>query len=245
MLPNRKEPNMKQSPSSFDAVREIVKKAGIIGVWQCQLNRRWRLVLSENAGLEWSPTHAKLSFYGPAKLQEEWKASVEKVLQRDLIVPLGDQNAGVEKVETISELIGWLIQYMQAGQKSSYPEPLVNCAKLLVRAFSTMDDNHEMPAFLMWDERPYLGSSFERLTPTCPTRPYSSMLMDWAGRIFDELSLAELPPENALEHTIEAAGLEDQFRQREKEGKVWLVSRRTFEERFGFRVRVELPESIW
>jgi hypothetical protein len=56
---------MKQASSAFDAVRKIVRKAGISGLWQCQLNRRWRLAVNENAGLEWSPTQAKLSFYGP------------------------------------------------------------------------------------------------------------------------------------------------------------------------------------
>jgi hypothetical protein len=231
---------------TFATVRKIVEKAGLSGLWQCQSNRRWRFAVTENAGLQWSPTRAKLSFYGPAKEQEELQAAVEKILQQDLIASRGGQNAGLdlEEIQSIPDLVGWLIQYMQAGQKCDYPKPLVDCAKMLVREFAAMDDD-DTPAFLMWSPPPCLGSSFHQLTPTCATSSYSSMLMDWAGRIYDELSLAELPPENALEHTIEAAGLEDHFRQREKKGKVWLVSRRKFEERFGFRVRIELASSIW
>jgi hypothetical protein len=150
----------------------------------------------------------------------------------------------LEEIQAIPNLVGWLIQYMQAGPKCDYPKPLVDCAKMLVQEFAAMDDD-DTPAFLMWSPPPCLGSSFHQLTATCARSSYSSMLMDWAGRVYDELSLAELPPENALEHTIEAAGLEDHFRQREMKGKVWLVSRRKFEERFGFRVRIELASSIW
>ncbi|GEO19359.1 hypothetical protein [Microvirga aerophila] len=230
---------------SFDTVRKMAKKAGISGLWQRQLNRRWRLAVTEHAGLEWSPTRAKLLFYGPSDLQGEWKAAIEKALKSELIVAHDDKSDELEEILTISDLVGWLIQYMQAGEKCDYLTPVVDCAEYLVREFSDLDDDYDMPAFLMWSPPPCLGSNFVQLTRTCPTRPYSSMLMDWAGRMYHELSLAELPPEDALKHTIKAAGLENLFRQKEKGSKIWLMSRRKFEERFRLRVRVELASSIW
>jgi hypothetical protein len=223
----------------FEAVKTIVEQAGIIGEWHRQPNERWRLAVSGDAGLEWSPTRSKLSFYGRPKIQEQLQNAIEKTLKSNLIVSDAQQDAKLETVQTSSAFVYWLIQYMRAGEKCEYPEPLVVCAETLAEEFSVMDDHHGVVGFLMWGDRPNIGRSFGQLTGNCPTRSYSSMLMGWAGMVYDELSLDDLPPEYAVKRAIEAADLEDQFREKTKGGKSWLVSRRTFEERFGLRVRVE------
>jgi hypothetical protein len=223
----------------FEAVKTIVEQAGIIGEWHRQPNERWRLAVSGDAGLEWSPTRSKLSFYGRPKIQEQLQSAINKVLKSNLIVSDAQQSAQLEMIQTSSALVSWLIQYMRAGEKCEYPEPQVVCAEILAQEFSAMDDHNGVVGFLMWSDRPSIGDSFGQLTGNCPTRSYSSTLMSWAGMVYDELSLDDMPPEYAVERAVRAAGLEDQFREKAKGGKSWLVSRRTFEERFGLRVRVE------
>jgi hypothetical protein len=176
------------------------------------------------------------------KYQEELKAAVENVLQRDLIVPLGDQNAGLEEIPTTPELFGWLIQYMQASEKCNHPEPLVDCAEMLVREFSDLDDDDEIPELLYWEDYRGIGDGFADLSTTSPARPYSLTLMRWAGQMYQRLLHDSLPTVDALWKTIEAADLEKSFREKRKGRKVWLMSRRSFEERFGFRVRIELGD---
>jgi hypothetical protein len=224
----------------FDAVKIIVEQAGIIGKWRRQPNQRWRLTITGDAGLEWSPTRSKLSFFGRPKIREQLQSAIEKTLKNNLIVSDAQQDAKLETIQKSSTFVAWLIQHMHAGEKADFPEPLVACAERLVEEFSSMDDSHGVVGFLMWSERLNIGSSFSQMTGNRPTRSYSSALMHWAGTMYDELSLDDMPPEYAIEGAIEAAGLEKLFREKTKGGKTWLVSRRTFDERFGLRVRIEI-----
>ncbi len=226
----------------FEAAKIVAQQAGFSGMWHQEMNGRWRLPIEEGAGLEWSPTRSKLSAYGPSEAQERLEAAVEKALKGNLMSAPGAQGTGeadLEVIDTYQPLLGWLIQLMRAGPEGEYPKPLVTCAKKVVRQCSYFGGRESITMFSMWISPPYVGHSFKQMTPACPTRPYSITLMDWAGQMLDRLTIGDLYVDDALNDAIECLDLTDQFREKNKGGKSYLMSRRTFEEQYGLRVRIE------
>jgi hypothetical protein len=225
---------------SFDTVKQIAAQAGLSGKWRHHLDGRWTLALEEDAGLQWSPTRSELSFYGPQEVQAQLRAAVETALRSNLLASSEEASArkgAPEEIVSAQALLQWLVQYMESSNKREYPQPLVAYAKMLVRMFSTMDEK-EMPAFQMWSPSSDIGHKFVRLTNTCPTHSYSSMLMDWAGALHDRLAMGDVNLEEAIDYAITSADLHDQFHEVQKGGTTWVKSRPSFEKSFGLRVRV-------
>jgi hypothetical protein len=224
---------------TFNQAKRIAKEAGFLGEWRQQATHRWKLPVTEGAGLEWSPTRSRLSAYGPDEVREELQAAIEKALQRNLIAPSEHQearNADMEVVKTAKDLLEWVIAHMAAGETDEYPQSLVEAAEETIATIQ--DAGGRLPHFVMWSEPPLLGNHFAEMTSTCRTKRYSRMLMAWAGEMYDYLTFDDLLPEDALWSAIEAADLEDYFRKKTKGTQTWLVSRQSLEARFGVRVRV-------
>jgi hypothetical protein len=230
---------MTRAHLTFNQAKQIAKEAGFLGQWRQQATRRWKLPVTEEAGLEWSPTRSKLSAYGPDEEREKLHAAIEKALKQNLLTSPENQDAkkaDMEVIKTSKDQLEWLIAYMAAGETADYPLPLVEAAEDTVATIQ--DEGDRLPNFVMWSEPPLLGSHFAEMTNTCPTKRYSRMLMAWAGEVHDNLTFDDLILEEALWSAIEAADLEDDFRKKAVGTQTWLVSRRSFEERFRVRVRV-------
>ncbi|GEO17788.1 hypothetical protein [Microvirga aerophila] len=225
---------------SFDAAKEIAKQAGLSGLWQHQLSGCWTLAVEKDAGLRWSPTQAELSFYGPQTVVARMRAAVEGALKRNLIASsedTGTEEIALELIKTDKELLKWLVRYMRRGTECPYPIALVACAERLVREFLNNPDD-DVPMFQMWGNPVLQAESFASMTSSCPTRPYSAMLMDWAGRLHAHLTIGDLEKELAVCMAIGAARLGHQFREKNLKDAVVLRSRLAFEKQFGLRVRI-------
>jgi hypothetical protein len=98
---------------TFDQAQQIAKEAGFLGQWRRQPTQRWKLPVTDEAGLEWSPTRSKLSAYGPAELREKLKAAIENALKRNLLASSEHQEAGERTMEVIKTPEELLVERLQ------------------------------------------------------------------------------------------------------------------------------------
>jgi hypothetical protein len=134
---------------------------------------------------------------------------------------------------------------LYAGQRrrSPYPEPVVIFTEFLIQDLPNGLNNEFVRCrHLIKDSG--LAVVFRALASSVERVEYSSILIDFVGRLYEEVCYASVNLEHANRLAISMLDLGDcYFRQADAEGKTWLKSTKRFERECGTRALIKQSAS--
>ena len=92
------------------------------------------LSVKDDAGLAWSPSRSRLSFYGPSSVRQRLQDLIGDAAKDNLKAATSGP-VQLERIDTYQSLLNWLIRYMSTNEKREFAAPLVRLAKSIVPEF--------------------------------------------------------------------------------------------------------------